>query len=238
MSRRARRARSSWALLLVLVAARVAAQAPAWTALPERWRRPLAAIDERLRTGDLERARRDAAALERDLARRSDLDDTGAQALALACALRAAAEAGLGHGDDALWTWRTAAAIDPSALRLDLEGYGDAARRLGETRFREGHAAAAAEGETGISAPRPERRSRPRYPRSLAFLGVDIEYGVQVVVGTDGRPREPRLVRRPSYPGLVHDLLEAVRRWEFTPARRGGEPVEALYTVSTPFDLP
>jgi hypothetical protein len=222
----------------MLPAALAAAEPAPWSALPARWQRALGEIDGRLRAGEPERARRAAESLERDLARRPDLDLSGSRALALACALRAVAEAGLGLGDEALWTWRTAAALDPEAVRFDPGAYGEPARRLAETPFRHGHADAGAEGSPAHAPPQPQRRPRPRYPRGFAFLGVDVEYAVQVVVGADGRPREPLIVRRPSYAGLVWALLESLRKWEFTPAHRDGEPVAAVVTVSTGFDLP
>jgi hypothetical protein len=54
-----------------------------------------------------------------------------------------------------------------------------------------------------------------------------------LLIGTDGRVKEVNV--RESIPGQTPKLIAAIQSWRFKPATRGGEPVEAPFTVDISF---
>jgi TonB family protein len=69
--------------------------------------------------------------------------------------------------------------------------------------------------------PFPVATSAPPYPPLAVGNGVVL---VEVLVGLDGRVREPRIVTAAS--GFDPPALDAAGRWSFRPARRNGRAVE------------
>lgn len=65
----------------------------------------------------------------------------------------------------------------------------------------------------------------PRYPTSAARAGIQGWVDVMFTVDVDGKVRDAKVID--AQPGHVFDYvaLEAVRRWEFEPAMRNGQPV-------------
>lgn len=59
---------------------------------------------------------------------------------------------------------------------------------------------------------------------------------VRVIVGADGVPRDPKVVRSLGM-GLDEEAIKAVRRWRFEPARRYGTPVLAPFLINLKFEL-
>jgi TonB family protein len=57
-----------------------------------------------------------------------------------------------------------------------------------------------------------------------------------LIVGTNGRPRDIRLVRRLGMQ-LDEKAIEALREWTFEPAQKGGKPVEVAIEVEFSFHL-
>jgi protein TonB len=56
---------------------------------------------------------------------------------------------------------------------------------------------------------------------------------VQVAVNSDGRPYEVRAVSGPA--ALRAPAEDTVRRWTFSPALQGGEPVDGALRVTVTF---
>jgi TonB family protein len=69
--------------------------------------------------------------------------------------------------------------------------------------------------------PFPVATAAPPYPPLAVGNGVVL---VEVLVGLDGRIREPRIVTAAS--GFDPPALDAAGRWSFRPARRNGHAVE------------
>ena len=77
---------------------------------------------------------------------------------------------------------------------------------------------------------------KPRYPaeaRRNRIQGIII---FEVIIGTDGRVRDPRVLH--GVDGLTEAALEAVQQWVYTPTLLEGEPVDVVMTVTTEFRLP
>lgn len=77
----------------------------------------------------------------------------------------------------------------------------------------------------------------PVYPRSALRRRIQGTVMVDVRVGVDGFPRMVRLEASSGYAMLDEAALEAVRKWQFTPARRGSEVVEAGVVVPVEFRI-
>jgi TonB family protein len=81
----------------------------------------------------------------------------------------------------------------------------------------------------------PDRgNAAPFVPGVLRQSVGDARVLVEFVVGVDGRPRgESIMVRKSPHPLFAREVREAVLRWRFTPARKGGRavPVQVLQPI-------
>jgi protein TonB len=87
------------------------------------------------------------------------------------------------------------------------------------------------------SAPRLLSSPAPRYPRNAQRRGIAGTVLLRVHVGTDGKPEDIDLIEGSGSHDLDRAATEAVRRWRFAPAMRGGQPVEAAVQVPITFNL-
>ena len=81
-----------------------------------------------------------------------------------------------------------------------------------------------------IFAPEPEFSDQARMAK---YQGLCI---VEVVVDTNGLPRDPKVVR-PLGMGLDQKALEAVRKYRFKPATLGGKPVAVRMDIEIDFHI-
>jgi len=228
--------RSTSCLLLLLLASGAAAQQI------EIWKTTLHDIDGQLRRKEYAAARSRAIELTKEM-----LDDrgvrgsSGADTLAMACAFRAIAEAGLGHEDAAHWSWRTAAAIDPGVEKTDLKPYGAAAERLRASSYRERFGPLARFPQTGtgpkIERPVVIKRSNPENIEKMRHVRLTAHYAFEVVIDRQGHPREPVALTPGGEPSLVYVILDSLQDWKFKPAMQDGKPIAVLYTITVDFDL-
>jgi protein TonB len=89
----------------------------------------------------------------------------------------------------------------------------------------------------GIDPPRKIKDVRPAYPQG-ALSGSGQARGtviIEATVGVDGTVRDAKVIN--SVPLLDQSALEAVRQWEFTPARRNGVPIAVIITVIVQFAI-
>lgn len=206
-----------------------------------RWQGELARVDGLLRAGAWAEAREGSAALVEELL--SDLKGgpEGARLLATAYAQRALAEAGVEARDDALWSLRIAACLDPLFATAPLDPFGDAGRfldawRRAEPDFgREPHAGTLAVDAPGLEPPAVLEAPAIVFRASAEVLrAFDPALAVELVIGADGRPRAPAVRGSLDNPSPVAASLETLRRWRFEPARLAGEPVPVLLTLDLP----
>lgn len=88
----------------------------------------------------------------------------------------------------------------------------------------------------GIEAPRLLREVKPDYTEDARRRGVEGEVVMEIVVRRDGSVGDVRIVRRLGA-GLDERAAQAVRQWQFAPARRYGTPVDLLVEVGVEFRL-
>jgi len=79
---------------------------------------------------------------------------------------------------------------------------------------------------------------KPKFPPGAADFSVEGTLVVEVVLGKDGHAKSPRIVQPLEAPTLSHAALEAVRRWEFEPAKVAGVPVEVIYHATIIYKMP
>src|SRR5687768_3335937 len=82
-----------------------------------------------------------------------------------------------------------------------------------------------------ITQPRLLNRVAPRYPDSVRKEKVSGSVVIQAVVQKDGSVG-PLSVVRPVHPDLDAAALEAVRQWNYEPARQNGQPVAVYLTIT------
>jgi len=85
--------------------------------------------------------------------------------------------------------------------------------------------------------PRFASQFQPRYPTSMIRLEQQGLVSVRVLVGTDGRAKDIKLLGTPH-----EDLWDATRRhalkkWRFNPATEDGKPIESWITLKVRFEL-
>lgn len=103
--------------------------------------------------------------------------------------------------------------------------------------------------EEGVAGPEPPRVTPPRvdasqldnpkpdYPPVSRRLREQGEVLLDVYILPDGSVGEIRLKRSSGHARLDRSALEAVRRWRYVPASRGGEPIPYWYIQPIAFLL-
>lgn len=224
----------------------------------KRWAERVKQAEASLRAGDYARVRQTTLAIAQEMMDRLGPSEGADYALGVVVLLRALAEAGLGHGDEALWYWHVALNLHPPFADMDLERFGDSWRLLQESplppprdpllstpcvvgKSREGRRRFAhlpvCERDVEVEAPRVRRRAPPRYPEGAKSFQVTGLLVVEAVIRSDGRVASPLVLEAPPVPTLTYAALEALRTWEFEPARQDGAPVDSFYTLTLNFDL-
>ena len=89
---------------------------------------------------------------------------------------------------------------------------------------------------SGIEAPGLLREVKPEYTEEARRRGLTGDVVLEIVVRSDGRVGAVRIVRGLGG-GLDQRAAEAVRQWQFSPARRLGTPVDVVVEVAVEFRL-
>lgn len=82
--------------------------------------------------------------------------------------------------------------------------------------------------------PKVLRSENPVYPLELRSRGVRGTVVVEFTIGTDGKVTRAHAVHSP-HPALSRLAVEAVQRWEYTPAKRHGRAVETTFQTRIDF---
>jgi periplasmic protein TonB len=85
--------------------------------------------------------------------------------------------------------------------------------------------------------PRIVDGGRPAYPENARNKGWEGTVKLQILVSTEGRVEDVRVVASSGYAELDQAALRAVRAWRFSPALQKGTPVAAWATLPITFDL-
>lgn len=82
-----------------------------------------------------------------------------------------------------------------------------------------------------------KRNPKPEYPTIARRRGWQGQVLLRIRVGADGLPGKVEVAESSGREVLDQSALRTVRRWTFTPAMRGDEPVESTLTLSIVFKL-
>ena len=74
-----------------------------------------------------------------------------------------------------------------------------------------------------------------RYPKAQGKLHLKGSVALQVVVGVDGRPHNPKIMELSGRPVMAYAALVGIRRWQFDPATVDGEPVNSFFFLTMSF---
>ncbi len=75
------------------------------------------------------------------------------------------------------------------------------------------------------------------YPEIARRAGIQGRVVVQIVIDTEGNPRNPQVVRSAGGGGLDEAAIRAVMQMKFTPGMQRGRPVKVQYTIPVQFRL-
>ena len=78
---------------------------------------------------------------------------------------------------------------------------------------------------------------QPRYPAGLLRLEEEGVVSVKVLVGTNGRAKDIKLLSTPHPDFWESTRKHALRKWRFTPATEDGKPVESWITLKVKFEI-
>ena len=92
-------------------------------------------------------------------------------------------------------------------------------------------------GGAGNSKPRYRFNPQPAYPAESRQAHQEGRVLLVVDVNTDGNPTRVEIKQGSGFAALDLAALNAVRRWKFEPARKGGVSVEARVEVPVQFSL-
>lgn len=87
-----------------------------------------------------------------------------------------------------------------------------------------------------VTPPRVRYQREPEFSEEARAVGYEGTCILKVIVGTDGMPRNIRVVNRIGM-GLDEKAIEAVGTWRFDPALKDGEPVAVEIAVEVAFHL-
>lgn len=85
--------------------------------------------------------------------------------------------------------------------------------------------------------PRYAGAFQPQYPSQEIREGREGRVSVRVLIGTDGRVREVEQISATSSAFFEATKRQALAKWRFRPATRGGTPEESWKTLSVKFVL-
>lgn len=228
----------------------------------EQWQNRLREVGELLEQEKWNRARRKASNLCEEMSERVI---GGFEAHRGSClALRAVARMATGEEEDARWDWELAQQLWDTLGPEFVAGFGEVGARLNAVAESGAAGDAAdqafpADDPYGSGEPHQEnlpaictmplcagekvqppnliKKVEPDYPHGARVGQKEDFVIVMVVVGTDGRPRHPRILKTSPAATLTYRALEALRQWRFEPARVGGRAVDVFYSLTVNFNL-
>ncbi|HEX6898849.1 MAG TPA: energy transducer TonB [Thermoanaerobaculia bacterium] len=215
------------------------------------WRSGLREVDEKLRAGKWGEAEKRARRLGSEIVAGAGTGEGAAYSLAVASAFRAIAEAGLGREGEAAWHWDMALNLFPEIGKTNVAPYGPKAAELRERILRPLDIAMSPDqlrilregGEVEIKPvglevekPRIVKQASPEYPKALSVLGAEGWVAVSTIIGVDGRPVSPRIVKiEGGGPAMAYVAMDSLAQWRFEPAKLDGQPVAVFYVLTVNF---
>jgi len=197
------------------------------------WRGEVNQSAATLRTGNYANSLKAAEQVLSHMVERLGAGGADDEMLATALTHKALANAGLGKINEALWYWYIAQAISPSAAKSDLSTFGAPGEFLKRHPFTDADTSPAGR----VTPARIVKQVVPKFPPGASRFGIGGDLVVQIVIDKNGQPTRPRIVRALPAPTLSFVALEALKKWEFEPARQNGEPVPIVFDLTVHYKL-
>lgn len=202
----------------------------------DRWAKEIARLEKGLAERDWKGTLDRAVRVRQSMVERIDDAEELVKPLAQTLALQALAEANLGRDDDAVWHWQAAQIWLEGLEKKDLSGYARAREVLEPSVT--GSLPPGAIGSTP-TAPGPRRYQEvrirqtlhPVFPSSLRKSGKEGKVRVRLIIGADGRARQPCVLAAGIVPSMAFPVLDALHHWLFEPASDGQRPVAVEYEL-------
>src|SRR5580658_4671410 len=86
----------------------------------------------------------------------------------------------------------------------------------------------------GVSPPGLLHKLEPQYSQEAAKAELVGKVLLQVVVGSDGKPRDLKVIRSLGL-GLDENAIAGVGAWEFVPGNKDGQPVNVRVRIEVSF---
>jgi TonB family protein len=220
------------ALAIALTSIACITSASAATLSPETWRKAVTENAANLKKGDYSNS---LIASDRVLAEMVKFLGAGAsedEMLATVLTQKALAQAGLGNINESLWYWYIAQEISPAAVRSDLSGFG----APGEFLKRHPFVIADANPGPGTTAAKVLKQVVPTFPAGASHFGAG-DLIVHIIIDRNGSPTLPHIVHPLPAPTLSFVALEALKRWQFAPAKQNGGPVSFPFNLTVHYKL-
>ena len=214
------------ALALSLISIACVTSASAATLSAETWRKAVNENTSNLKKGDYTNSLAAADRVLSEMVKYLGAGGTEDEILATVLTQKALAEAGLGNISEALWYWYIAQEISPAAAKSDLSAFG----APGEYLKRHPFAIADPNPGPGTTPARVVKQVVPNFPSGASHFGAG-DLIVHIIIDKNGSPTLPHIVHPLPAPTLSFVALEALKRWQFAPAKQNGE------SVSFPFNL-
>lgn len=96
--------------------------------------------------------------------------------------------------------------------------------------------ATVARADDALEPPVPVRTVAPKYPAMLKNDGISGVVSVNCVIDEKGNVTEPKVLKS-SHPAFAEPALEALSKWKFKPAKRGGVVVSIKITIPIQFNV-
>jgi TonB family protein len=214
------------ALAIALISIACLGTASAGTLPAETWRKAVNQNAAVLQMGDYTNSLKASEHVLTEMVKYLGVGGAEDEILATVLTHKALAQAGLGNINDALWYWYIAQEISPAAAKSDLTAFG----APGE--FLKRHPFSIVESSPGpkTTPTRVLKQVLPNFPSGASRFGAG-DLVVHIIIDRNGLPTLPHVVHPLPAPTLSFVALEALKRWQFAPAKQNGE------AVSFPFDL-
>lgn len=213
----------------------------------QHWNRKLKESSRLLKSGDHAGSLKIADRIIREMIDELGPGDAATRAFGTVLTHKALALAGLGREADALWYWHTVLSLYPSFRQSDLSAFGKAGELLmsnrdvpaheGWLRFSDEGRLVDASGaplppDPSITPPKIRKQFIPDYPEGALAFGVDGTLIVEMNLDPTGLLSAPRIVKALPAPTLSYVVVDALRKWKIDPARRKGEPIDVIFTLT------
>lgn len=93
-----------------------------------------------------------------------------------------------------------------------------------------------AQADDSVEAPVPVRMVPPKFPSEMRKEGTGGLVTVKCTIDEKGNVTEPQ-VEKSSHDAFVQPALEALRKWKFKPAKKGGTPVALRVSIPIQFSI-